>query len=52
MQADLIIYQIKRIYTPNQMPPVRGKNMSKIREIFGGYIAIKDGKIIGIGDDD
>lgn len=49
MHADLIIYRIKTIYTPDQLPPVRGKNMAKINEIHDGYIAIKDGKIMGIG---
>lgn len=50
MHADRIIYRINSIYTPHQIPPVRGKSMAKIQEIHDGYIAIKDGKIIGIGD--
>ena len=50
MHADRIIYRIHTIYTPNQIPPVRGKKMAMIKEIHDGYIAIKDGKIIGIGN--
>ena len=52
MQADKIIYHIKTIYTPNQIPPVKGSDLSRIKEIEDGFIAIKDGKICGIGDGD
>ncbi|MDY0074412.1 MAG: imidazolonepropionase [Acholeplasmataceae bacterium] len=52
MIADRIIYNIKTIYTPDQKPPIRGRDMSSIKEIHQGYIAIKDGKIIAIGHGD
>ncbi|HRX44812.1 MAG TPA: hypothetical protein P5091_02100, partial [Acholeplasmataceae bacterium] len=52
MQADKIIFHIKTIYTPNQIPPVKGSDLSKIKEIEDGFIAIKDGKICGIGEGD
>lgn len=52
MKADLIIFNIKRIYTPYLIPPVRGKEMSKIKIFENPFIVIKDQKIlnIGIGD--
>lgn len=49
MFADLLIQNIKTIYTSYQVPPVRGENMSKIKEIHHGYIAFKDGKILNFG---
>ncbi|MDD2258889.1 MAG: imidazolonepropionase [Bacilli bacterium] len=49
MIADLIIYNIKKIYTPYLNPPVRGKDMNKIKVIANPFIAVKDGKIIYIG---
>ena len=50
MHADRIIYHIKSIYTSEQVPPVKGMSMSLIKEIKDGFIAIKDGKIMGIGE--
>ena len=50
MHADSVIYHIKTIYTPCEVPPVKGEKMSLIKEIQDGFIAIKDGKIIGIGE--
>ena len=52
MKADLIIFNIKRIYTPYLIPPVRGKEMNKIKIFENPFIVIKDQKIlsIGIGD--
>lgn len=46
MKADLIIYNIKTIYTPYLTPPIRGKDLRDIRRINNAYIAVKDGKII------
>lgn len=52
MKADKVIRKIKSIYTPNQVPPVRGKDLAKIHVIHLGFIAIKSGKICGIGEGD
>lgn len=52
MKADLIIYNIERVYTPYLNPPVRGKNMGKIKIIEKPFIVIKKGKIIFIGTGD
>ncbi len=52
MKADLIIYNIKTLYTPYLNPPLRGKNLQEVKEINNAYIAIKDGKIIAIGTGD
>lgn len=50
MVADLVIKNIKTIYTPNQTPPVKGKNMASIKVIKDGYIIIRDKRIIHIGE--
>ncbi len=52
MNADLIIYNIGVLYTPYLKPPVRGLEMSKIKEIKNAFVAIKDGIIIDFGDHD
>ena len=52
MKADVIITGIKTIYNPNQLPPVKGLNMSKIEKIDNPFIAIKDGKILDYGKRD
>lgn len=52
MIADLIIYNIDRLYTPYLNPPIRGKDMSKIKIIEKPFIIIKDGKIISIDTGD
>lgn len=48
MIADLVIRNIKTIYTPFLKPPVKGKDMASIHELHDAYIACKDGKIIEI----
>ncbi len=48
MKADLIIYNIKTLYTPYLNPPLRGKSLNKIKQIDNAYIAIKDEKIIAV----
>lgn len=47
-----IIYNIKTIYTSTEKPPVKGKNMSLIREIHNPYIIIEDDiiKAVKTGD--
>ncbi len=52
MKADMIITGIKTLYNPNQVPPVKGFNMSKIENIDNPFIAIKDGKILDYGTHD
>lgn len=49
MIADLILYNIKTIYTPFEKPPVHGKDMNSIHEIHQAFIAIKDQIIIDFG---
>ncbi|MBE3579129.1 MAG: imidazolonepropionase, partial [Caldanaerobacter subterraneus] len=49
MRADLLIYNIGKIYTPIGTKPLCGKDMEKIEEIENAYIAIKDGKILAAG---
>ncbi len=50
MIADLIVHHIKSIYTPNQNAPIKGLNMRNIQVIENGYVAIKDGVILGVGN--
>lgn len=50
MKVDLIINNIKTIYTSNEIPPVKGFLMNNIKTIHNGYIAIKGGKIISLGE--
>lgn len=52
VKADLIINNIKTLYTSVNKPPVHGKQMSDILELKNAFIAIKDGKVLntGIGD--
>ncbi|RJX27491.1 MAG: imidazolonepropionase [Acholeplasma sp.] len=52
MIADRLIYRIGTLYTPNQKPPVKGKDMKMIQTYSHAFIAIKEGKIIGIGEGD
>jgi len=49
MEADLLIYNIKKIYTPLGNCPQCGSGMENIEEIEDAYIAIKDGKILAAG---
>jgi len=52
MKADMIIIGIKTLYNPNQMPPVKGFNMSQIEKIDKPFIAIQNGKILDYGTHD
>jgi len=52
MSADLIIYNIGKLYTPYLNPPVRGADMSKLKVIKDAFVAIKDGLILDLGDQD
>lgn len=50
MKADLVINKIKTIYTPYLKPPLKGSQMNDIREINNGFIAVKNGKILALGE--
>lgn len=50
MIADTILTHIKTIYTPFHEAPVRGAHMKEILSFHHAYIAIKDQKIIDIGE--
>ncbi|MGD9910177.1 MAG: imidazolonepropionase [Candidatus Izemoplasmatales bacterium] len=52
MKAELIITNISKIYTSSQKAPVRGEKMKDIRIFEHASIAIKNGKIIALGDID
>ncbi len=52
MIADLIIYNIHKLYNPIEKPPVKGINMSNIDVLTHAYIAIKDGKILKVSQGD
>lgn len=49
MNADFIIYNIKKLYTPLGNKPLCGSMMERISEIDNAYIAIEDGKIKAVG---
>lgn len=49
MKADLIINNIKTLYTPVKKPPVHGKKMNDILELHNAYLAVKEGKILSLG---
>ncbi|MBE0701492.1 MAG: hypothetical protein IH571_07375, partial [Acholeplasmataceae bacterium] len=51
MGADLIIFNIRTLYTPNQKPPIRGDNLNDLKTLDRAFIAIKDGVIIGLGSE-
>jgi imidazolonepropionase len=52
MSDNLIIYNIKTIYSNNHKPPVKGKLMSDILTINDAFIVVKDGVISVIGNGD
>lgn len=52
MSANLIIYNISKLYTPTENPPVKGSLMSHISILENAYIAIKDDVIIKVSDGD
>ena len=49
MIADLLIKNIKTLYTPYLMPPIKGKDMQKILTIDNAFVACREGMIIGFG---
>lgn len=49
MEADLLLYNIKKLYTPLGNKPLCGSMMEEISEIDNAYVAIKNGKILAVG---
>ena len=50
MYADLVLYNINQIFSPNDFGrPLKGTEMAQADIIENGYIAVKDGKILKIG---
>ncbi len=52
MAANLIIHNIKTIYSNNHKPPVKGRLMSNILTINDAFIVIKEGVISVVGNGD
>ncbi|MBN2604777.1 MAG: imidazolonepropionase [Bacilli bacterium] len=52
MHADVVVYNIGTLLTPNQVPPLKGFQMSKLLEIKNAYLAVKNGKILAFGSGD
>lgn len=52
MDADLIVYHIGTLITPNQRPPLKGIQMNQLLEIKNAFLAVKDGKIVAFGKGD
>lgn len=48
MKADLIISNISTVYTPYIVPPIRGKNMSKLYTLDRAFIAIQGDRILAV----
>lgn len=48
MKADLIIHNINTVYTPYIVPPIRGKNMSKLYSLDHAFIAIQGDRILAV----
>lgn len=49
---DVIIYNLKHLYTPFENPPVRGLALSNVKIIDDAYIIIRNGKIEAFGSGD
>ncbi len=52
MHADLVVTNIKTLYTCNLLPPVRGKSMNEVTVIDNAFIAVKDGNFLDFGKHD
>jgi len=48
VKADLIIFNISTVYTPYIVPPIRGKNMSRLYSLDRAFIAIKKDRILAV----
>ncbi|MGS0973392.1 MAG: imidazolonepropionase [Candidatus Izemoplasmataceae bacterium] len=51
MTADLIVYNISKLYTPYHKPPVKKEKLREIIMIKDAFIAVKDEMIIAVGSD-
>jgi imidazolonepropionase len=49
--ADLIVCNIKTLYMPSQKGPLRKASLNTLTVINDAFIAIKNGKILAIGND-
>jgi len=49
MTADLIVYNISKLYTPYHKPPVKKEALSELIMLKDAFIAVKDEKIIAVG---
>lgn len=53
MKADKILYNLEEVFSPKDLGrPLRGKEMNEADILKNAYIAIKDGKILQIGQGD
>lgn len=52
MNADLVLHNIKTLFTPHHEPPLRHQELGDISSIDDAFIAIKDGVIIAFGAGD
>lgn len=50
MVADLIVYNIGALVTGKELEKKFFEDMENIEVLINGYLAIKDGKIIGVGE--
>lgn len=51
MVADKILYNLNEVFCPNDLGrPLRGEEMNQATILKNGYIAIKDGKILKVGE--
>lgn len=49
MTADLIVYNISKLYTPYHKPPVKKEALSELIMLKDAFIAVKDEKIVAVG---
>jgi len=51
MTADLIVFNISKLYSPYHKPPVKKQALRELMMIKDAFIAVKDGNIIAVGRD-
>jgi imidazolonepropionase len=49
--ADLIVFNISKLYTPYHKPPVRKESLRELLLIKDAFIAVKDGTIVAVGSE-
>lgn len=52
MKSRTIIHNIKKLYTSVEKPPVKGKDMAKIKELDNAYVIIEEDRIFAVGEND